>query len=179
MGLMATVAAAAVPATTAAIDEYRAGAATRYIASRFQLARMQAAARSANVAVRFSHTSEGIVYGVYVDGNGDGVRASDIASRIDRQLAADERLPDQFPGVDFGVLASLPPVESGGAAPGSDPLRLGVSDMASFTPLGTATSGSVYIRGRGALQFVVRIFGETGRTRMLKFNARSNTWIPL
>jgi hypothetical protein len=149
------------------------------MASRFQLARMQAAARSANVAVRFSHTSEGIVYGVYADGNGDGVRASDIASRIDYQLAPDQRLPDQFPGVDFGVLAGLPPVESGAAAPGSDPLRLGAGDMASFTPIGTATPGSVYIRGRGALQFVVRILGETGRTRILKFNARSNTWIPL
>ena len=179
VALMITVAAAAVPATTVALDEYRAAAATRYMAARLQLARMQAVTRSANVAVRFVQTTDGVKYGVYVDGNGDGVRARNIQDHIDRQITPDERLPDQFPGVDFGVLPGLPPTESGSTPPGSDPLKLGSSDMVSFSGLGTSSSGSLYIRGRGNAQYVIRIFGETGRTRILKFNVGLRAWKPL
>jgi hypothetical protein len=51
--------------------------------------------------------------------------------------------------------------------------------MVSFTAQGTATPGSLYIRGSGRAQFVVRIFGETGKTRILRFDPRSGTWKPL
>jgi hypothetical protein len=51
--------------------------------------------------------------------------------------------------------------------------------MVTFTPLGTATTGSLYVRGRHEAQYVVRVFGETGKTRLLKFNRRSGTWNPL
>ena len=51
--------------------------------------------------------------------------------------------------------------------------------MATFTATGTATAGSLYIRGRRDVQYVVRIFGETGKTRILKFNPRTRQWNPL
>ena len=51
--------------------------------------------------------------------------------------------------------------------------------MVTFTPLGTATAGSLYVRGKHNVQSVVRIFGETGRTRLLKFTRGSRTWKPL
>jgi hypothetical protein len=88
-------------------------------------------------------------------------------------------LPDKFSSADIGVLAGLPAVESGGAPPGTDPLKLGVSNSASFSPLGTSSSGSVYVKGRGRTQYVVRLYGETGRTRILKFNVQRNLWQPL
>jgi type II secretory pathway pseudopilin PulG len=174
-----TVAAVAIPVTAAAIDSSRALGASRYVAARFQLARMQASLWSASVAVRFTTTGGAVSYAVFVDGNGDGVRARDIEDGIDRQISPDERLPDEFAGVDFGVLPGLPAVDAGTTAPGSDPLKLGSSDMVSFSSTGTSSSGSVYIRSRGDAQYVVRVFGETGRTRILKFNTRSNTWMPL
>jgi hypothetical protein len=37
----------------------------------------------------------------------------------------------------------------------------------------------VYIRGRGGAQYAVRIFGETGKTRMVKFDRRTGRWRPL
>jgi hypothetical protein len=85
---------------------------------------------------------------------------------------------DQFPGVDFGALPGLPGADAS-APPGSDPIRLGASDRVTFTPTGTATPGSLYVRGPGNAQYVVRILGETGRTRVLKFSAGSGTWHPL
>ena len=94
---------------------------------------------------------------------------------LDWRLGEVQKLADDFPGVDFGVLPDLPPVESGAAAPGVDPIKLGSSDLLSFSSLGTSSSGSLYIRGNGA-QYVVRVFGETGRTRVLVYVPRTGKW---
>ncbi|PYR06304.1 MAG: hypothetical protein DMG00_19105, partial [Acidobacteria bacterium] len=75
-------------------------------------------------------------------------------------------------------LDGLPPVDAGVPAPGNDPIRLGVSDMATFTAKGTSSAGSIYIRSRRT-QYVIRIFGTTGKTRLLKFDARSHEWRPV
>lgn len=178
-GLMATLSALAVPQMLTGIDDARTAGAARYMATRFQRARMEAVMRSADVALQFTQTASGYAYAVFVDGNRNGVRTSDIRKGVDRPIMASERLPDNFLGVDFGTIPGLPAVEAGGTPPGADPIRLGSSNMASFTPKGRSSSGSVYIRGRRNAQYVVRIFGETGRTRVLKFDARANQWKPL
>jgi hypothetical protein len=116
---------------------------------------------------------------VYVDGNRNGVLTREIQRGIDRRIGAPERLSDQFTGVDFGAIPGLPPVDPGGTAPGSDPIRLGAGSFASFSARGTSSSGTVYIRSQRDAQYAVRIFGETGKTRMLKFDRRARQWIPL
>jgi type II secretory pathway pseudopilin PulG len=179
MGIAVTVGGVAIPQMLVSVDEVRTAGAARYIAGQLQHARMQAAARSAEVALRFSLDARGYTFAVYVDGNRNGVLAADISSGIDRQVGAPDRLPEKFTGVDIGVLPGLPAVESGSAPPGVDPLKLGASNSASFSPLGTSSSGSVYVKGRGRTQYVVRLYGETGKTRILKFNAQRNTWQPL
>ncbi len=175
MGLVATFSAVAVPQSLAAIDDTRTLAAARYVAGRLQRARMDALARSATVACRFVLVDGRYTFAAYVDGNGNGVRTADIAAGVDPPLQPPERLSDRFPGVDFGALPQLPPVDPGGTPPGTDPVRLGVSNLASFTPTSTSTSGSLYIRGQRA-QYVVRIYGDTGRTRILKFDVPTRQW---
>ena len=103
----------------------------------------------------------------------------DIQDGIDRLTASMERLPEQFTGVDFGAIPGLPPVDTGGTPPGTDPIRLGAGSFASFSSAGTSSSGTVYIRSRGGSQYAVRIFGETGKTRMLKFDPGTRKWRPL
>jgi hypothetical protein len=51
-------------------------------------------------------------------------------------------------------------------APGDDPLRIGNTSMLTFSPLGSATSGTLYVAGliRGP-QMAIRVFGATGRVR--------------
>ena len=178
MGLVATVSAMAVPHSVAALDETRTAGAARYIAMRLQRARTEAIARSTNVGVKFTLVNGRYSYGVYVDGNGNGVRTAEIASGIDAELVAPERLADQFPSVDFGALPGLPAVDAGGTPPGDDPVRLGASNLASFSAQATATSGSIYIRGQRA-QYVVRVYGDTARTRILRFDTRTRQWRPL
>jgi type II secretory pathway pseudopilin PulG len=178
VGLITTTAAAIVPSVATAVDTYRTVGAVRYVAARLQRTRMDAVTRGFNAAIRFTPTGTAVSFGVYADGNGDGVRSADIDRGIDRLLIGPERLGEQFAGVEFGTLPGLPGVE-GSAPPGADPIRIGSARMASFTPVGTSTSGSLYILGPRRAQFVVRLYGETGKTRILKFNARANAWEPL
>ena len=44
--------------------------------------------------------------------------------------------------------------------------RTVLSDCLFFTPLGTATSGSIYVRGRDGSEFVIRDLGVTLRARV-------------
>ena len=131
------------------------------------MARSQAVMRSANVALRFDEDREGITFRMFVDGNRNGVRARDIASNVDQPLDAPARLSNLFPGVAIAV--------SGEA--GSDPLRIGSSNLLSFTSLGTARSGSVYVRGRDGSQFAIRILGATGRVRVQRYVPGTGVWI--
>jgi type II secretory pathway pseudopilin PulG len=178
-GLGITASAVAVPQYLAAIDDFRASGAARYVSARLQRARMEAVMRSASVAMLFAQTPGGYTYTVYLDGNGNGVLTHDIQNGVDRRINPPERLGDHFAGVEFGAAPGLPPIDPGGTAPGNDPIRLGVSSLATFTALGTSSSGTVYIRGRRDAQYAVRLFGDTGKTRMVKFVPHTGRWRPL
>jgi prepilin-type N-terminal cleavage/methylation domain-containing protein len=176
MALSVTMSAAAVPEYLTALDDVRVSGAVHYVSARLQRARMEAVSRSAMVGVQFTQTAAGYSYAVYVDGNRNGVLTRDIQRGIDRLITAAERLPDQFTGVEFGAVPGLPPVDPGGTPPGTDPVRLGSGNIVSFSALGTSSSGTVYIRSRRDAQYAVRVFGETGRTRILKFEPRTRQW---
>jgi hypothetical protein len=48
-------------------------------------------------------------------------------------------------------------------------VQLGRTNLLTFTPAGTATSGTIYIRDREGTQWAVRVLGATGRTRVLRY----------
>jgi Tfp pilus assembly protein FimT len=167
VSLIAFLMAIAVPQSLTAIHRIRAVTAARYLASRMSMARAQAVMRSANVALHFVDGPSGVSFTMYLDGNGNGVRTTDMASSVDRPLDAPDSLSDLFPGVAIAVTGSA----------GTDPVRLGRTNLLSFTPLGTATAGSIYVQGRDGSQFVVRVLGTTGRTRIQRYIARTRTWV--
>lgn len=178
LALSVTLSAVAGAQLIDSVDELRAAGAVRYLSTRLQQARMEAVMRSTDVALQFVQIPGGYTYASYTDGNGNGVRTRDIQGGADPRIGPVERLADQFVGVDFGVLPGLPPVDAGSAPPGTDPIKLGSSNILTFTALGTSSSGSLYLRGRRNAQYVIRIFGETGKTRVLKFDARAQQWKP-
>ena len=167
MVLIAVLSALAIPSALASVDRARATAAARYLASRMAMARSHAVMRAATVALRFDEGAAGMTFQMFVDGNRNGVRTRDITSRVDRPLDAPARLSDLFPGVAIAASSDL----------GSDPLRIGSSNLLSFTPLGTARSGSVYVRGADGTQFAIRILGVTGRVRVQKYRPATKTWV--
>ncbi len=86
-------------------------------------------------------------YATYADGDADGVSAADIRRGVDRRLTPDERLGDLFPGVAFALPDDVPDVGQTRGGAGRDPVRIGRSRILTFTPIGTATSGTLYVRG--------------------------------
>lgn len=179
LGLAATLGAISIPQTLTSIDEMRTAAAARSVAANLQRARLAAIMRNRSTAVLFTGSGAASEEAIFVDGNRNGVLTRDIRDGLDLPLGQPLRLADRFGGSGFGALPGLPAVDPGGTPPGSDPIRLGASSLAVFTPLGTASSGTVYLVGRGGAQFAVRVFGETGRTRVLKFLPASGQWVPI
>jgi hypothetical protein len=172
----ATATAIAIPVADGAIDEMRTAMAARYVEGRIRSARMDAVRRSQAVALRFEAIEPGdYAYAVFGDGNGNGVRSSEIRDGIDIALGPAERLRERFPGVTFGLADGLPDAD-GRQATGEDGLRIGTARILTMSSDGTATSGTLYIRGRRG-QYAVRVLGATGRTRMLQYHSGSRSWI--
>lgn len=177
VALIVTMTAMSVPSVMAAVHHARAAGAARHLAGRLRLARMEAVKRSAFVGLRFEASSSGYRYAAYIDGNGNGVRNADIRQGIDRPLGGAEVLRDLFSGVWFGLKKGVPYVDGTASGSGADPVRVGNSNILSFSPLGSATAGTLYILGRGGQQYAVRVLGVTGRTRVLRFNFGSGAWV--
>jgi type II secretory pathway pseudopilin PulG len=178
VSIAAITAAIAIPQCTAAIDEYRTLGAARYLSSQFYRTRAEAVARSANTAVRFERAGSSFTFSTYVDGNRNGVSVRDIGSGIDRQLASATSLKGHFGDVDFGTTSGVPSPD-GTPLDDAGPIRFGVSQMVIFTARGTATPGSVYVKGTRGAQYVLRVFGDTGKTHLLKFDRKRRQWAPV
>jgi type II secretory pathway pseudopilin PulG len=172
--LSATLTAMAVPTTASAIDEARTAAAARYVSGRIMAIRMDALRRSANVGLRFEPSGDDYLFAPFSDGNGDGVRTADIRAGVDPQLQPYERLGDRFPGVRFVLGEGVRDVD-GATSAVTDGVRIGTARILTMSPDGTATSGTLYVRGRRG-QFAVRILGITGRTRVLEYRVGDRRW---
>jgi hypothetical protein len=167
MGLMAVLTGMAIPQVLVGVDRSRTVAAAHYVNQQCGAARIQAITRSANVALRFRREGGEFVMQPFVDRNWNGVRTTDINAGIDLPLAPPELLSHNFPGVRIGLAPAL----------GSDPVKLGVGGLLSFSPVGTATSGSIFVLGKDGTQFAVRVLGATARTRLERYDARQRVWV--
>ena len=176
MTLMVILGGAAVPLAHSSVDRSRAVGAAGYVAGRMALARLEAVRRSAYVAIRFRSQSDGYWLQSYVDGNRNGVRTADIAQGIDVAITANERLDAHFSGVEFGIHPGVTGIDPGPFNTG-DPIQIGSSTLLSFSPTGSSTSGTLFIRGMRGHQFAVRVLGATGRTRILEFNFGAAAWL--
>ena len=166
--VLSVLCAIAIPQTLTTIERSRGLAAARYLAGRMALARAQAVSRSTTIALRFVEAADGITINVIQDGNRNGVRARDIDLQIDRPIDEPLILSHLFPGVVIGLTPQTT---------GTDPVQLGGSNILSFTPHGTASSGSIYLRGRDGTQWVVRVLGATARALVLRFVPASGDWV--
>ena len=167
-GLVGVLLVVSIPQTTASLNRSRGLAAARYVASRVGVARAQAVARSANVALRFEAVNGGLRVDVFADGNGNGVRTEDIGTGVDPAIDGPVLLFELFPGVRVTLSES----DTGGA-----PMPLGANRLLSFSAMGTATSGSVYVTGPDGTRWAVRVLGTTARTRVLRYDPPAGGWV--
>ena len=174
-GLMAVLTGVTIPLVDHAIAEARVAAAARFLAGQCGLARAEAVKRSVRVGLRFQHAGDDYEFRMYRDGNGNGIRSHDIARGLDPPLGDVLRLGALFPGVAIGVTEPMPGIEGSGPV-GSDPVQLGVSNVLTYSPLGSATPGTIYVSARSGAPWAVRVLGDTGRTRVLRFDRKAQVW---
>lgn len=174
--LIVVLATVALPSLQASRDRDAAVMAARHLASRLQLVRIDALRRNRIVAMRFDPDDLGRT-GVFVDEDDDGVLQQDIDDGVDRRLEGDTHVADHFAQVSFYVPLQIPaPDGQGVIAADSDPVRIGNTNLLSFSPVGTSTSGTIYLAGRGGTQVCVRVLGVTGRVRVLIYDRASGAW---
>ena len=133
------------------------------------MARALAVMRSAHVALRFEERPSGITFRMFVDGNRNGVRTTDIAAGID----APTRRADTVSAISIRERRS-PSAKRRALTP----CALVSSNLLSCTPLGTCTSGSVFVRGRDGSQFAIRVLGcHRPRPRAAIRTLDADTWV--
>lgn len=166
-----------VPVIGGTLDRERTIIATQFVAGQLQRARLEALKRARMVAVHLVIVGERTSIQLFVDGDGDGVRQHDIDYGIDPPLAPQEFVDDRSRGMSLRINQSV--VDIGGAgelAAGDDPLRIGNTALLAFSPLGSSTSGTLYIAGHRGPQMAIRVFGGTGRVRVMTFDAQTRQW---
>lgn len=158
----------AVPQTTTLTDAARARQAAAFVGARARQARHDAVLHGANVGLVFDFVAGRWLIRGCRDGNGNGLRRADIQSGVDPCADGPFDIAQLFPGLSIGVDPTIR--GPAGEAPNPDPVRFGNANLASFSPVGTCTSGSLYLRSRSGTQYAVRILGGTGRLRVLRYD---------
>src|SRR3954447_20057868 len=165
----------ALPVGGDALDDMRARAAARYLSGRIAANRLAAINRSRSIGIRFTAAIPDYAFAAYVDGNANGIRTADILSGADSLTGTSRQLGSDFRGVHFGLAIGISDVD-GIRNSSSDGTRIGTARILTLSPDGTATSGTLYLQG-GYAQYAVRVLGATGRTRVLKYESGSRSWV--
>ncbi|HUQ87336.1 MAG TPA: hypothetical protein VM096_07240 [Vicinamibacterales bacterium] len=177
--LCVVMGAIAVPVIGGTLDRERTIIGAQYLAGQLQRARLESLKRARAVAVRIEIMGDRTLLRLFADGNGNGVLQRDIDRGIDLPLTPVQWLDDQ--ARDLSVRINQQVTDVSGAAtlgPGDDPLRIGNTSLLTFSPVGTATSGTLYVAAPQGPQMAIRVFGATGRVRVLMFDARTRQWQP-
>jgi type II secretory pathway pseudopilin PulG len=183
MAVLGLVSVLTVPGLLQWSAQQRVDAAAAELVGVLRLARTYAMRNSANVALKFHlvPTDRGVtrvLFGLYGDGDGDGVRNDDLVRGVDPALTPLRQLSSFGSRVRFGFPANVSPSDPAGGGRLErleDPIRFNVSDLASFGPLGTSTPGSLYVTD-GRRLAVVRVLSRTGRVRVLRWDPAADVW---
>jgi len=175
--LCVVMAAIAVPVIGGTLDRERTIIGAQFLAGQLQRARLEALKRARTVAVHVGIVGGRTRIQLFVDGDGDGVRQQDVEDGIDPALAPEQFVDDHSRGVSLRINQAVTDIGGAGdLAAGDDPLRIGNTALVAFSPLGSATSGTLYIAGHRGPQMAIRVFGGTGRVRVMTFDAQARQW---
>jgi type II secretory pathway pseudopilin PulG len=173
--LVIILAALAVPLTSATIDSNRVRHAANFAASRARYTRQQAVFGNRAFAMVFDVVGGRWVFQVCSDGNYNGVRRLDIAMGLDPCIEGPHDIETMFNGTRVAV---DPAIRGPAGEPGSsDPVRFGRSSIFSCSLGGSCTAGSLYLQSPNGTQYAVRVFGATGRTRVLRYDRVTSRWV--
>jgi len=180
LALTAIILLMALPTLASMRTEGRVAAGAREIAMSFHALRWKSVAQNRNHGLLFERLEDGWVWFEVRDGNGNGLRSAELRSGIDETLSGPHRLGDRdgLIGLGFPPADRLPeiPPRSGAIEALHDPVKFGRSDLVSFSPLGSASSGTVYLTDGRYKLYAVVLFGPTARVRVWRLDIREGVW---
>jgi Tfp pilus assembly protein FimT len=179
LALTALVSATTIPVVAGVMERERTTLGAQFVAARVAHAQLEALRRGVAVALRFEVGAEDTAIRMFADGNGNGVLRSEIDAGIDQPVGPLEHLGVHAQGVSLRINQRVPdPGGTGWLEAGSDALRIGSTTLVSCAPMGSLTSGTLYVASRGGPQMAIRLTGSTGRVRVLRFEPARAAWLP-
>lgn len=180
LAIVAMAVAVALPAAAMLRDGGRAAAGARTMATILSAQRWKSVAGHHVRGLQFRKIGNTWSFREVKDGNGNGLRTAEITRGIDPVLTPDDALERQVADVRLGFPAGGPfpeaPPGTDLLGAGDDPVRFGRSDLVSFSPVGSASSGTLYVTdGKSALYAVV-LFGPTARLRVWRYRPLERRW---
>jgi len=139
--------------------------------------RSRAIARGQHCGVKFTRVANVWTYSLYDDTNGNGIRSADIASGVDRRYAGPSMLMPQFNIAGIALLdKTIRDPDGDKLAPSASAVQFGSSTICSFSPTGSATPGTIYITDGAGKLCALRVYGASGRVRVLRYDAAAHRW---
>jgi prepilin-type N-terminal cleavage/methylation domain-containing protein len=180
LAIVAMAVAVALPAAAMLRDGGRAAAGARAMATILSAQRWKSVAGHRIRGLQFRKVGSTWSFREVTDGNGNGLRSTEITRGVDRVLSPDVFLEHEVQDVRLGFPPGGPypeaPPGTDTVGSGDDPVRFGRSTLVSFSPFGSASSGTLYVTdGRGALYAVV-LFGPTARLRVWRYRPVERRW---
>ena len=180
LAIVAMAVAVALPAAATLRDAGRAAAGARTMAVLLSAQRWKSVTNHHTRGFQFRKVGNAWSWREVADGNGNGLRSAEIARGVDPVLSQDEFLDREVPDVTLGIPPGGPYPE---APPGTDtltsaddPVRFGRSDLISFSPGGSASSGTLYVTDGRRGFYAVVLFGPTARLRVWRFRPEVGKW---
>jgi hypothetical protein len=154
-------------------------AASQEVASVFFQARSRAIHRNGYSGVKWIAHDGDLTLEIHDDGDGDGVRNDDIRSGVDPLVFGPVSVRNRWPRVKVGFIPGFTARDPKGNPVGdlSDPIRFGRSDIASFSPVGDCSPGSVWLGDDRNRQALVRLTPGSATIGIYEWVAARRSWI--
>jgi Tfp pilus assembly protein FimT len=177
LAIVAIIVLCAIPAFAAYRRQSSVLAAAHEMRTLLRAVRSRAIAHDSNSGVKFVKTATNWTYTLYDDGNANGISNADIIKGIEKRYFGPAVVMPSFRTASISLLPKTIRDPDGAKLLPSDPaLQFGNSTICSFSPQGGGTPGTIYISDGISNLYCVRVFGATGRLRMLRYDSGKQKW---
>jgi len=177
IAIIGIVALCAVPAFAAYRRHSSVIAAGHEMRSLLRSVRSRAISRGRHAGVKFTRSGNNWTYSLYEDGNGNGISNSDITKGIDRRYFGPAVVMPAFRTATISLLPkTIRDPDGDKLLPTAAALQFGTSTICSFSEQGSGTPGTIYISDGVDHLYAVRVFGASGKVRMLRYDNGQQKW---
>ena len=151
--------------------------AARELESTLRYVRSRAITRAACSGIKFTGAGSLWFLAVYDDGDNDGIRSDDIRKGTDPIVRRPVPLMPQLQAARIGLLPfAIKDPDGDPLPPTKSPVEFGTSGTCSFSPIGDGTPGSIYVTDEVGDLYCIRVAGDSGHVRILRYDGKQKKW---